>query len=862
MELWERSAALDLLDDLLRRSATRGRVAVVAGEAGLGKSALVAEFARRCGPDARILWGGCDPLITPRALGPLQDIARQAGGSLAAQVNAGGTQEQIFTAFLDALSAPRHPGRTVIVVEDAHWADEATLDWLVFLGRRMDRASGLLIVTYRDDEVGPGHPLRRVLATLPTAIVHRVALPALSQACVVEQARQAGRNGDLVYRLAGGNPLLVSELIKADESAVPGAVQDLILDRIHALAPAARDIAQLVAVVPTRADPQLVADAPDLVDACIHAGVLVGAGSGVSFRHELLRTAVEESLTPGRRAELHHRVLGILSAVPDVDVGRLVHHAVLAGDTDAVLRYAPVAGAAAARQGAHREAAGHYRTAASYANRLDEPERAELLERFATEAHLAGDNEEALPVLEMALALREKLGQAELIGENLRMIAQLAWWTGRADRARDATRRAVELLETTPASLEVAMAAYAAQSQIASRGHDLSNAVAWADRAREIAEQLGDDNMAVHISVSALTARLSRGERDAWSALEEVHRRALADHRVDPAARALVSLASIVADELAEYDEATPLIERALAFTAEHSFDGFHDAMLSFRAKLRLERGDWDGALADADATLARSGLRGLNSVLALVTLGRIQAARGHPEALATLDDAARAAAGVGDVPMIAPVAEARSEYFFLVGDAERSHEEARRGLELAGGEHGVPFIVGRLGWRVWRAGGHRDEVPELIAEPFRWMIDGEWEKAADEWGRRGATYLRAEALAGGDETAAGEALRILDGLHATRTAQLLRAELRRRGVAKVPRGPRRTTSAHAAGLTAREVDVLGLLVEGLSTAQIAERLTLSPKTVGHHISAVLNKLGVSSRGQAAAEARRQHLVP
>src|SRR5918993_4991277 len=165
MELWERRPALDLLVQLLRDSRTGGRVALIGGEAGIGKSALVTEFARRSGDRARVLWGACDRLVTPRALGPLHDIGRQTGGSLAERLSTAGTQEELFAAFLDELAAPgpKKPS-PVVVVEDAHWADEATLDWLTFLGRRIERLHALLIVTYRDDEVGPDHPLRRTLA--------------------------------------------------------------------------------------------------------------------------------------------------------------------------------------------------------------------------------------------------------------------------------------------------------------------------------------------------------------------------------------------------------------------------------------------------------------------------------------------------------------------------------------------------------------------------------------------------------------------------------------------------------------------------------------------------------------------------
>jgi DNA-binding CsgD family transcriptional regulator len=215
----------------------------------------------------------------------------------------------------------------------------------------------------------------------------------------------------------------------------------------------------------------------------------------------------------------------------------------------------------------------------------------------------------------------------------------------------------------------------------------------------------------------------------------------------------------------------------------------------------------------------------------------------------------------VEDVVMVAPVTDAVSELSLWSGDAERAREVARQTLAQIPPFGINEFLIGRLAYRLWRAGGD-DPVPELTAAPFRLMIEGDWAAAAAEWGRRGATYLRAEALAAGDETAAGEALRLLDSLGATRAADFHRAELRRRGLVRVPRGPRRSTSEHKAGLTAREVEVLALLVDGLSNREIATRLVVSPKTVDHHVHAVLRKLGVATRGHAAAEAVRLDLVP
>ncbi|MEV4175100.1 AAA family ATPase [Nonomuraea sp. NPDC049709] len=849
MELWERSATLTLLDDLLGESRRGGRVAVVAGEAGMGKSVLVTEFVRQCGARARVLWGGCDRLVTPRALGPLHDIGRQTGGVLADRLGAGAAQEEIFAASLEELSSTRGRAHPVVVVEDTHWADEATLDWLVWLGRRIGRLPALLVVTYRDDEVGAEHPIRGALAALPSALVRRVRLRPLSYDCVAEQADRAGLDAATVYRLTGGNPLLVTELLGSEGTTVPATVQDLILDRLRSLPGPARDLARLVSVVPTRADAAVVAGAPDLVETCVDAGVLVPAGDGVSFRHELLRGAVEETLSPARREELHRRVLGILAEAPGIDPGRLVHHALNARDEAAVLRYGQLAGAGAARQGAHREAAAHYRAAVEHAGGPP----AALLEAYAEQAYLAGLAEEALRARQAALELREQEGQAERVGENLRWISRLAWWAGRREQAWEAAARLVTVLEDGDPQLAMA---YSNQSQLHMAAHQLDEAVAWGERAQELADRLGEMAASVHAAINVSTARLVRGEEGAPAALRAAHERAAAAGLVDHAARALVVLATGPV-QLAEYGVAAHALEEALAYATDRNLDGYVQYLLGVRAVVRVESCDWDGALADAEASLARAVRGGVAMFPALLARGRILAARGDPGAAAVLEEVARQAERTGEPQRVGPVAAACSEHFLWCGDAGRAREEARRGLDLAlSVRH--PVYTGELAYRWWLAGGDR-RLPSGTAAPYRMMIQGEWADAAADLARRGALYTRVWALATGDQSAATEALRVLDRLGAVRAAQWLRGEMRRRGFTRIPRGPRRATAAHAAGLTPRQADVLALLAEGLSNAEIAARLSLSAKTVDHHISAVLSKLGVASRGQAAALAHRMN---
>lgn len=883
MDLLERADALGVLDELLEATATGGRIAIVSGEAGAGKSALVGTFAARVGNRARVLWGACDPLLTPRALGPLHDIAREVGGQLGerlAHVDKERGRAAVFDALLGVLADPRQRPRPLVVMDDLHWADEATLDLVAFLGRRLERYRALLIVTYRDDEVGPEHPLRTVLAGLPRPLARRLAVAPLSVAGVAELARRAGRSPTGVHGVTGGNPLLVTEVLAAPEAGVPPTVRDLVLSRLAALSPPARELAGLVSIVPSGAESALLGADPAAVEECLARGVLVSSGDRVAFRHELLRRAVEESLSPPRRTALHAAVLAALTsraaAPPDgyppapeqpaprggdsgVDPARLVHHAHHADDAAAVLRWAPVAARRAAAVGAHRQAAAHYRTALPRAIGLPAAERAELLEAYSFSSYLAGLAQEALDARRLALALREAGGEPERIGENLRWVSRLAWWTGRTAEGRSAGLRAVHVLEQAPQGRQLAMA-YSNLSQLYMLADEDQLAIAWGVRALTLARRLNDPETRAHALINMGTARMQRGEPAGRLELERGYAAAAAAGLDDHAGRALLNLgtAPVVS---AEYAEAVDALDRALAYTTARDLDGYVRHLLGHRAAVRLALGSWDAARADAEQALAGLVESNPSAVSALVPLGRLRARRGEPDALPLLEQAAGLAYKMGELQFVAPTAAALAEYYWLIGDPERAAAEARRAMPLAIRAR-RPWSLGELCFWQWRVGEPAAPPPAEIAEPYRLTIDGDWAGAAAAWAARGCGYQRALALAGGDAAAARQALRILDGLGAAGTARRLRAELRERGVGRVPRGPRPATAANPRGLTARQLEVAALLADGLSNAEIAGRLSVSAKTVDHHVSAVLGKLRVTSRGQAAVAARRLGLIP
>ena len=858
MDLLERAPLLEELSGVLAATAAGGRVVLLAGEAGIGKSAVVRRFTERQPADTRSLLGACDPLLTPRALGPLHDIARQTGGRLAELLDSGGPREAVFAAFLDQLAQPSR--RQVVVVEDAHWADEATLDLLVFLGRRMERTRALLLVTYRDDEVGPDHPLRGVLGALPQGVVRRARPEPLSEAAVAELARRAGRPATGLRELTGGNPLLVTEMLAAGDAGVPMTVRDLVLARLAGLPADAREVVRLVAVVPTRAElwllEQAARPAPSAVEVGVSAGLLVVGPDAVGFRHELLRQAVEGSLSALARRELNRRVLEVLAGAPGrrVDLARLVHHAREAGDVEAVLRYAPEAARQAAAVAAHREAVGHYRAVLAHDERIPAAARAELLEDYSVEAYLSGLSGEAVSARKAAVDLREAAGDREQLGEALRWLSRLHWWDGNRREAEAAAARAVAVLEPLPPGHQLAMA-YSNQAQLDMLANRSEAAMGWAARAIELARRLDDQETLTHALTNIGSARVNGGDPGGRVELEEAFQVAVAAGLEDHAARAVCNLATLSA-ETRDDRHARQDLDRALAFAQAHELAGYTQHVLGHRARVRLDQGDWAGAEQDARAALAEPVKGGPRVVDALVPLGLLRSRRGDPDAAATLQEATERAFATSELQWTAPVAAARAEYAWLHGDDRRAAEEAAGIFELAVRD-GHQWFAGELA--CWlRLAGAPVRVPAVMAEPHRLLLAGDWRAAADAWRERGYPYQQALALACGDQDEALlEALALLDGLGARQTALRLRRQLRQRGNLRVPRGPTRATAANPAGLTGRQVEVLGLLAQGLTDAEIAEQLSLSAKTVGHHVSALLAKLGVGSRREAAAAARR-----
>ena len=562
MELIERGHALQLLQHALETAAQgSGRTALVCGEAGIGKTSLVTQLLsqHRTG---RVLWGGCEALFSPRPLGPLYDMAGALGAKLQSMLGLEGRRVELFASFLEELQ--QASDTTVVVLEDLHWADAATLDLVKFLARRIQRARALLVLSYRDDELGVGHPLQLVLGDLPADAVVRVPLLPLSEAGVDELARQSSRSAAGIYAATGGNPFFVTEALRAE--GLPATVRDAVLARAARQSPTVRALLDLAAIVPARIEigivDEVLAPTPEDVSAALASGLLIADGRSYAFRHELARIAIEQALPAPKAAALHAKVLACWEQRGEhaVAMSRLVHHASGAGNSAAVLKYALHAGDEAASHGAHREAASLYGTALAHADALTPAERAHLLERHSYQCYVIEQNDRAVEERLAALAIWRELGDVRQEGLTLRWLSRLSWYGGRKREAEEYANQAVQLLQDQPEDEAYAWA-LSNRSQLYMLSGHTADAIEWGERAIALATRIGSNELLSHALNNVGTARYMVGSPDGKPMIEHSLQIALAHDFEEHVARCYANLCS-TAVKNRDYADAQKQIER------------------------------------------------------------------------------------------------------------------------------------------------------------------------------------------------------------------------------------------------------------------------------------------------------------
>ena len=860
--------------------AGEGSIVLIAGEAGIGKSTLIDALPAVLPAGTRLLVGYCDDLATPRVLGPLRDLIGSVG-SVLTRVLQSSDHGQVSDALRAELNRPKQP--TALVVEDVHWADEATLDVLRYLVRRVARLPAVLVLTYRDGELFSDHPLRQLLGLVASAPrLYRLWPARLSPDAVRRLGARTRMDAAQVFEATGGNPFFVVEVLASgDAGGVPHSVAEAVRGRLSNLSEATREVVEQLSVVPSAAEQWLVeALVPGGVAALADAeqrGVLTVAPTTVAFPHELARRAIMDSLPAARRIAYNQAVLAALLDHHGVDVSRIVHHGAEAGADGVIIEHGPAAARAAAAAGAHREAVAYYRLVLDRLSAFEPRERADLVEAYAIECYTAGYPERALPAQEDVVRRRREQGDPQALGRSLRWLSRMYWWTGARAAAEAHGAEAVAVLE--PAGDEQALAfALCNQSQLhllAGRNFD---AVPLAQRAARMARALGDAALLSHALTNLGTAIWwSRGRTH----LEESLQVALAAGETEPACRAYTNLATLLMDDL-RLDEAERILEAAIELADDAEFLGFVRHLRVNLSVVHLMRGRWGRAESEAASLLETEPIVRCQ---ALIVLGRVRVRSGRDGGAELLEQAWLAAQQLAEPQHICPAAAALLELAWLQDDLPRTASAMAEAYQQVQGLGRPPGLDEFEYWLA--AAGLAVQVP--VAEsgcepssisglprgqatstvtgrtefgPYALLAAGAWREAADAWHGAGCPYESALASAhSSDAEDLLAALRTADGLGAVPLVRRLRQRLRELGVTRIPRGPLPTTRGNPAGLTSRQVDVVRLLADGLTNAEIAARLVLSVRTVDTHVAAALDKLGARGRRDAVARARERGLV-
>ncbi len=852
----------------------------VGGEAGAGKTSLIEALRARLPARTPFLYGACDPLEVPRPLAPLLDVAGGILEELRELVSSGSDRQTLFSALADALRTAQQP--LLIVFEDVHWSDDATQDLLRFLGRRIETFKVTLVVTYRDDEVGTAHPVRRLLGDLArVSNVHRLHVPALSLAAVRDLIGDRGLDPEQVHARTGGNAYFVSEVIAVEGNGVPVKAGDAVLARAARLSPSARRVLELAALARHHVDVALLNElaSPAAVDECCEAGLLLDRQGKLTFRHEIAREAIDASVGAGRRKSMHAELFRALEAdrshladepTPGPDeatndmtqkagqLAVLAFHAHEAGHHAAVLRYAVAAGRLALRLHAYREAWLQFTRALPHSRALPPAERARLFEDHGRLGFVVDDIEGAAASRSEAAAMWQQAGDPEGQVRNLRQCGAMLMQLGRHEEAEAVLADAHRLADSLPQDSVELAAIYADK--------------AWPDTSKGAPDKVWIDRTLVAASVSGhhealavahvmngylhlLAGRVPAGRRELARAVSV----AATSGREDLEADTKSDAAALLSVRL-RYAAAEPFLEAAISLARDKDMDCTLNFATANKARAQFYLGRWDETAASATWILERPNASKVPRIRALTMLGLLRVRRGDPDADPLLDEALDEALKLSSVVVMVQVRAARAEAALSREDPDAALLEATADLQMAL-DDGTDYEVAQLGYLIWKAGG-RPPDPMPRDNPFTWQVEGRPLQAGRRWRRLSLPYEQARALSETDDVDHMlEALRIFTELGATPARARTAERLRQLGARGIPRGPRPATQANPVGLTPREMQVLQLLASGMRNGEIAEQNHVSHRTVDNQVSAVLAKLEARSRGEAVAKAYRIGII-
>ena len=864
MELIERDMFLSLMSTEFEKvQDSEGHCILVSGEAGIGKTSLVKTFCKKVEKECKIYQGTCDALFTPRPLGPLFDIILQMHGLGWENTVSISDRSAFFSRF--HYEVENREETTIIIIEDIHWADEATLDFIKFFARRITRLHCFFILTYRDNEVHSRHPLRTVLGQLPPDTFTRLQLTPLSRKAVEKMAGEKGYSGEDVFSISGGNPFYVNEILASYSPGVPDNIKDSILSVYNRLDEIAKQVWQILSVLPTGSEikylEKMESSYAAALHSCLELKILIQKDGIISFKHELYRRTIENSLSPLVRLSLNKNILELFreNFERNGEIERIIHHAKNANEYETVVKYAPLAAKQAVSVGAHSEAAKLYLTAIEYYQGNDKDILIQFYESYAFECYLTNHVKEAIIYSGKSLNLLREKSDSEKTGNCLRLLSRLWWLDGNRKKAESFGEQAIRVFDNQPPSPAKAMA-YSNMSQLKMLFDQTGECIAWGDKAIAIAREVGDEETLSHAlnSVGSIQMIIQSSRQKGIESLQHSLELALKNSYHDHAGRAYTNLGSI-SMRLKNYGFARQVLDDGIKYCEERDLDSWKSNMLSFKARLNLETGNWKEAYSIAEDVLKNANHPAAVTINALVVVASINLRTGTTDVLPFLLEAESKAFENMEMQRIIPALVTILEYEWLTGETLLKKEILDRTICML--DQSINSIENNE-FAFWLLKARKLRLPlDDVYEGFDASSVSKAQKAARLWEKAGNPYAQALTLFHGNDDDKRKAIMIVKKLGATTVYEKMKYEMRAAGIKKIPRGIRKSTQSNRANLTERELDVLQLLKDGLQNKEIGAKLFISPKTVDHHISSIFFKLDVNSRAKAAQEAINLEII-
>ena len=865
--LVERESAISQFDSCVERLASgSGHVALISGEAGIGKTTFLEQMRRSYQARARFYWSGCDPLLTPRPFGPVNDIVAELSTSLFDLLEQGASTTSIYSAFYQALETSSEP--VVLVFEDVHWADHATLDLFKFLVRRIAFVECLLIISYRDDEVGETHPFRTVLDVLPSAHTSRIPILPLTQTGVAQLTKGSHHDSTTLLKITAGNPFYITELLavdNADKNHIPVSVREAIAFRLNQLPKTERHFLKTISLIPNSVPLSLILalcgiDGEKNALACVARKLLTVDDVGnFRFRHELARLGTLASIAINEQKQLHHQIVQALEASQSHDtLALLIHHSASALDAKRVLKYAPIASKNAAKNGAHREAAAYLHVALRFVDDAPTELAAQLYQDWAYETGLTLQiDDSVIEARRHAITLWRALNQQQKVGENLRSLSRLHWYRGEAAEAEHFANESIKTLESVPICSERVMA-YSFRAQLDMLNDRMDEAIDWGNRALELEQTFTDPEIRVHALNNVGSARVFRGDEGGEAMLHESLALAIKHGFHEHAARVYTNFS----DYCIRYKKlamAEKLIASGITFDTTYDLDAWTYYLIGIQAQLRLEQGRLEDAQTISQGVLGLDKLTLLMKLPALIALARSQLRLGTAGCEQRVSQALENAMATDELQYIIPARFSAIEAAWLNGNkaVALTHLQWLTELDASYLDHWrsaeLTLWISRFGFSI------QSNVILPLPLPYQLELQQKYDDAAEVWLNMDMPYHAALSLLHSPQPSAKEALprayRMLEAIGAKATLLKVKDKAEQLGVlGNLPsarRGPYKQTRQHPAGLTAKEQQVLGYLSSGASNQEIADLLSRSQRTVENHVSSILSKLNVANRMEA-----------